>query len=212
MQSDHLRSRLTELAGRSDPYDFLSIVGDYLAVVPDDDQLRATAVSTLVQKQLYGIAAELADGCPPTSPNYGKLKEFAAQFARRPVDRVDWSSTQARFDANLEALAGRGPEKKKLTDSIRRAWTDMPPQLTLHKSADGNLLVRAARSNGQRTWLPAAQDFLGKLEAAPSPDAYKGQFVSPFLLDGVGIGCLIPRLYETTRNTFLEYSPAIFIV
>jgi hypothetical protein len=211
-RNDELRARLLALAGHSDAYLFLNYVGDYLQVVPHDDQIRATAMRLAIDKRLFSVAEELALACPPASPSYQQLQAVAAQFAGRRTDLVDWATTDACLARNLQTLIARGTQGADLAQRIEQAGSDMPPAMTLHKACDGNVLVRAARQNGSRTWLPAAQDFAGNTEAISEEVNFRGDFVPPFLIDGVGIGWLVPRLYTATRHTYLSYSPAIYVV
>ncbi|MBI4579580.1 MAG: hypothetical protein HY718_07760, partial [Planctomycetes bacterium] len=207
-----LRLKLLALADLESPYLFLSVVGEYLAEVPDDDQIRATAMRLALQKRLFSVAEEYARGCPASSPAYDQIRGVAEQFAAHRTDLLDWNTTDACFARNLHALRQRGPDGIAQADEVERAWRNMPPNRTLHRAADGNSLVRASRQDGLRIWIPAAQDFLGAGEAIDENVNFRGEFVSPFLLDGVGIGCLVPRLHAATDCTYLHYSPAIYII
>lgn len=211
-QSDP-RSNLLALVEHGNPYLFLSCVGDYLQVAPHDDQVRAQALRLYTKIGFFSVAEELALACPPSSPVFSQLQEVASRLAVQGKDRVDWSQTDGRFAANLQALRGRSEQDATLAGLIEHAWQhEMPPDIALHLAADGNWQVRCCRSDGQRIWLPSLQDYSGTTEAIANEEAFRGNFVSPFLLDGVGIGCLVPRLWKVTLHTYLTYSAAIYIV
>jgi len=204
----HVRTMLNS----SDPYPFLSVVEDYLAAVPADDQLRAQAVRLLVDKGLFSVAAELAEACPAASPNAEELHGAAKQMARMQADRIDRKETDDWFAVNLEALRARSPQGKALAETVAEAWRTGGGELTAYRANDGNFQVRAVRSDGRRIWVPAALDFTGQLEILGSTEAWKGNLLAPFLVDGVGLGWLVPRLHAATERTFLTYSAALYIV
>lgn len=212
-QQFEARSRLRELAQQQDPHLFLGCAVDYLVDAPDDDPIRAQALRLLVQKGLHSVAEEVALACPPSSPVYTQLQSVAEQFATHRTDRIDWSETNDRFAANLQALRSRGQQAAALADRLDHAWhNEMPPDLTLHRAADGNWQVRCRCSDGRRIWLPALQDFLNVTEAIANAECFRGNFVAPLLLDGVGTGLLVPRLWTATHHTYLTYSAAIYLV
>ena len=206
------RERLMGLAEHPDPYLFLNCVGDYLRALPLDDQVRATAMRLAVHLRLFSVAEEFALACPPSSSSHGALQALAEQFAVRRTDCIEVSTTDACLAKNLQVLAGRGESGARIAEQVEVAAGEMPPELTLLQAGDGNLLARAARRDGQRIWLPAAQDFRGKTEAIAEEVSFRGDFVAPFLVDGVGAGWLVPRLYAATQNTYLSYSPAIYVI
>ncbi len=211
-QVDQLRLKLQEMTQDSDPYPFLSVVEDYLAAVPGDHPMRAAAISGLAKKGLLSVAAELGEACPATCPEAIELRTAAAQLARAPSEVVDWSTTDARFAANLESLRSRGQPGWTLAEDIEQAWREVADDLTLHQANDGNLQVRGTRSDGRRGWIPAALDYAGKIEVSGDAESFKGQLLAPFLLDGVGMGWLLGRLHAATKCTYLSYSPAIYVV
>jgi len=207
-----LRQRAQTMLNSSDPYPFLSVVEDYLAAVPVDDQLRAQAVRFLVDKGLFSVAAELAGACPAESPNAEELHNAAKQLAQTQSDRIDRKESDDRFSVNLEALRARNKQSEALAETVAEAWRVSGGELTAYRANDGNFQVRAVRSDGRRIWVPAALDFAGQLEALGGTEAWKGNLVAPFLVDGVGLGWLVPRLHAATERTFLTYSAALYIV
>jgi len=211
-QIEQLRQQLFTLLNSSDPYPFLSVVEDSLAAVPDDDQIRAQAVRLLTDKGLYQVAAEIAQGCPAESPNARVLHEAASQFAQQRRDLVDPIECDDRMASNLEALRARDARHQALAESIANSWRTGGGDLTLYRANDGNFQVRAVRSDGRRIWVPAVLDFAGQIEMVAKDDESKVNIPAPFLVDGVGLGWLVPRLHAATARTFLTYSAAIFVV
>jgi len=176
------------MARDEDSYPFISVAEDYLAAVPHDDQVRALLVGALVRKGLLSVAAELARGCPQASPNAVELHAAADQLIRSASEKVDWSTTDGRFTANLAGLRSRDGAGEILADQVEQTWQQLAPGLTLYKANDGNVQVRAVKSDGRGLWVPAALDYNGKVEALVDTDGWKGRILSPFLLEGVGIG------------------------
>lgn len=208
-----VRSRLLNMAQESDPYPFISVVEDYLDHAPDDDQIRALAISALVKQRLVDVASDLARACPDASPAAPKLRDAVDRLApQKGLAHRPWSTTDAIFAANLQAMAARGGEGERLAGRLESEWQGLADQVRLFEAADGNLLVRGRRSDGRGIWLPAALDFAGKTEAFANAERLKGQIVAPMLIDGVGIGLLVPRIHSATQHLFLTYGPAIYLV
>ena len=209
---DDVRAHLERLLQAPDPYPFLTVVEDYLAAVPGDDQMRAKAVGLLVKKGLLSVAAELAQGCPADSPNAGELRRAADQLAAAQTDLIDPRTTEDHFAANRAVLRGRGGLHSVLSVELERTWRECGGQISLHRARDGNLLARARRSDGRRIWVPAALDFANQAEVLQGHEAWPGSMLKPFLMEGVGMGWLLPRLHAATKWIYLTYSPALFVV
>ena len=200
------------MARAPDPYPFLSMVEDYLAGNPDDHALRAAAIGALARKGLFTVAVELGRACPGNSPDGLELQSATGQLAQAGSEIVDWSATDERFKANLAALKSRGETGRALAEEMEAVWEGDRVDLTLHQANDGNLLVRGTRSDGRRIWIPAALDYAGTIETIVDAESLRGRLPTPLLLDGVGMGWLVPRLHAATERTYLNYSPAIFVV
>lgn len=207
---DAFRQRLLQLNQQSDLYGFINLVGDYLALVPGDDNMRSAAVEVLTQKGLVSVAAEVAQAWPARSPHARKFRSLGQQLKRGPSDLVDWVTTDDRFAANLAALRGRDEHGRQLADELEQVWHEMVPRLTLHRANDGNVQVATTSSDGRRLWLPLAFDFAGDADALLRSLNWKGKMVEPILMDGAGSGLLIPRLHEASCCTLLNYRPAIY--
>ena len=212
MSVEQLRQHVLQLFQQPDGYPFINAVEDYLAAVPQDDQMRANGVGALARKGLVSVAAELARACPPGSPYAADIRAVGGQLAQVASEVMAWSTTDAQFAANLEALRTRGDRGAELAQELEQVWCQAGPALTLHKANDGNMLVRAATPTGRRVYVPAALDFAGRAELVHGTEAWKGQIIPPLLIDGVGSGLLIPRLHAASQHTFLNYSPALYVV
>lgn len=206
------RVDLLDKAQHADPYPFITEADHYLAAVPDDVQIRAMTVGHLLKKGLIGVAVELIENCPASDPDAEELKKTVQQIRLLPRETRDWATTDRRFQANLDSLRSRGRADASLADELVAVWTQMAGDLTLHQANDGNTLVRGIVSGGPRLWIPAALDFCGKAEVPSEAEKQKNNVLPPILLDGVGIGHLVPQLHACTVGLFLNYKPAIFIV
>jgi len=206
------RRRVLSFLDDDDPYPFLSVVEDYLAAAPGDHAVRATAVRLLIDKGLVSVAAELAGQAPADGPDGAELRRAADRLQQVSSDRIDPARTEPQWRANLEALATRDASGRRLAEAVARAWDEIADEIALHRASDGNFLARTTRSDGRRIWVPAALDFAGKLEVLSDPEAWRNLLVPPILVRGVGMGWLLPRLWEATNRTFLTYSPALHVV
>jgi len=80
--TDQVRPQLVSMAQEPDPYPFLTVVEDYLAAVPQDDQIRASVVGALTRKGLLSVAGEIARACPADSPNGSDMKAAAGPLGK----------------------------------------------------------------------------------------------------------------------------------
>ncbi len=211
MSVDRLRRQILENAGRGDTWAVIGLADAYLACVPDDDQVRATVVNALIAKGLYSVAAEVAGACPLQSPHHAELVSAARQLRRAAADRLDWSEMRPTYDRNLAVLRDGGPEARDLAEQAEHGREEAA-DCEVHRTFDGNLLVRGPRPGGLRVWLTPPLDYRGKLEAVPDPPPWRGRVPKPFLFEGVGTGWLLPRIWAATCGTYLSYSPMVFIV
>lgn len=213
IQIDQFRQNLVTLAETSGPYPFLTLVEDYLDVVPQDDQLRAKAIAHLVEQNLHAVAADLARRCPGTSPSGPEIQRLASGLADYAyVSQIDWAQTDNRFAANLQALRLRSERDARLSERLEQIWVKLARELTPYRAADGNLLVRGVRSDGRGIWIPAALDFDGSAEDPGDTSHFKGKALAPWLLDGVGAGLFIPRLHKATHHLIMDYGPFLYVV
>lgn len=180
--------------------------------MPEDDAIRAAAMSALVQKGLLSIASEVGLAAPGTTANGAELLRAGEQLGRAQRDVIEPATTDARFAANLAALRSRAGMYANLADEVDRAWREACGGITLHRASDGNLLARTSASDGRRVWVPAALDFANSAEALQGQEAWRGRMMLPFLIEGVGGGYLLPRLYEATKDLCVGYSPPIYLV
>src|SRR5687768_12274620 len=116
------RSKLLAMAQQPDVYPFLSLVEDYLAANPADDQIRACAMGAAIQKGLHSVAIQVAEQSPPHSAQAEELRGAAKKLAGLPSDRLSSSVTDECFARNLEALHQREPWGRPLAESIEAHW------------------------------------------------------------------------------------------
>ncbi len=205
------RNHLLNLSRGADVYPFLTVVERYLQIAPSDHPLRAMAVGALVRKGLHSVAGDLAAACPDESPDGRELRRAAAGLRKLPSEILPSTCRRACFEGNLRALRQKGDGGADLADQLQEVWRSLEPGLTLHQASDGNILARLDLG-GRRQWVPAALDFVHVVECLTDAQSWKGSLLSPFLLEGVGTGRLVPIVHEASRCTYLTHSTPMFIV
>jgi len=204
-----LRQKILAMMDPGNPYPFLSVVEDYLAAVPADGPIRGEAVRMLAGKGLVSVAAELARACPASSVEAAELHRMADELARNLADLIGRDEAGAVFVRNLGVLGARDA---RTAASVEQAWQEGGGRLTFHRSTDGNVFVRKEFSGGRRRWVPALLDFSGTIEIVQDAASLKNQVLPPMLVDGVGMGWIVPRLRAATERVFLTYSPTIYVI
>ncbi|MCH7885869.1 MAG: glycosyltransferase family 1 protein [Planctomycetes bacterium] len=192
--------------GRS--YEFLTMAGPYLNLCPDDSYVALMAVREYMKLGLALPAREVFDLCSPVddaSPDYLSVRESLEHIQGAPLP---WSRRTQRFEANLAALERRGIDVTLLRDT----WEQRSAQYQLFRDARGVHQVRRRDSMQRWEWFPMLRDHGAAEAAQPMPDGIKRHTPGPYVFEGVGFGAYLERVYEATKDTFLGFSCALFIV
>jgi hypothetical protein len=188
-------------------YRYLAAALPRLAANPDDDHTRLIAAREYLKLGLLGPARSLlekADEAMSENP------EIAAIMDRLPAaPAVDtWSERTSRFEANLAALAGRD----EIADQIRSEWLAAKANYELHTDAGKVDQVLYRGPGDQPKWLPSLEDHVLTAKTSAPPPDHQENMPGPYLFEGVGLGWFFERIWRTTRETFLGFSPALYIV
>lgn len=202
------RDSLMALSAGADSYRFLSVALAVLEQAAEDAELLIQVVRHYAMLGLGGPALEVAGMLPETVRRELEASGAIRKLEVMPTGHVPWTRLARRFEANLEVLTRRFPELERLA----RDWACGQSGLELYQCRDGNYQVCTRNERGQRTWVPKLLDHKGDAERAPIPGLSVSLTPPPYLLEGVGLGGYFPKLIERTRNCFLNYSPAVYIL
>ncbi len=205
--SDQPAARLTALADGGDSYAYLAAALPYLAEHPTDDHTRLVASREFLRLGLFRPARSLLEQTDRTIQGDPEIARILQQLPVAPsVD--NWAKRAARFEANLAALAGRGDAAQL----IRREWLTAKSFYDLHTDRQNidQVLYRAER--GPAVWLPHLADHPRVAENSPPPPDSTEIMPGPYVFEGIGLGWYFARIWNSTRNTFLGYCPALYVV
>jgi len=188
-------------------YEFLRLAEELLARCDQDVQLRLQAAAQYASLGLLGIARGLAAGLPAAMRAQPDVARMMDQLAAGPTGRVDFAALRPRFERNLRVLDQRGSP----TEPIREAWKQVAPSLELYRCTDGNYQIRLV-AGGSGRWVMGLADHRRTAAEAEIPTDAPDAMPFPYLFEGVGFGWLLQRVHKQTAHTFLNYSPAIYIV
>ncbi|MCG3127204.1 MAG: hypothetical protein CHACPFDD_02062 [Phycisphaerae bacterium] len=182
-----------------DLYGFLAGVESYLAAVPEDAAMRGAAAQVLALLGLSSAARQVWDQAAPGTAVTEELRTALAT----PDARVAWSSVAGQFNANLPAFERR----TGLGETVSDAWRRHARQLQLFRCRDGNYQVL-----GPEGWLPALFPHRQSTDAAALRTQWRGQFVAPIVVAGLGLGNAAHDILSASASTFLTYSAPVCIV
>jgi hypothetical protein len=113
-----------------------------------------------------------------------------------------------QFRRNLEALTSRGIDP----EPIRKAWANAQRRFSLYIDANGIDQVLWQPEHDTPKWLPCLADHPALAQKAPKPHDANLLMPGPYLFEGLDLGYLFERIYTQTRDVFLGYSSALYIV
>ncbi len=200
------RERLMRLLERGEAHAFLTLSDPYVRACPDDHFIRLMMIREYLKVGLVTPARELVD--IPGSDTPEEIAALRNQLAALRSEGIDWSSRTVRFERNLAALAGRGIEVLP----IANAWSAARDRFELFQDRAGNEQVRRRDQAGRWRWIPLLGDHRAIAHRQPLPDDAKSQVPGPYLFEGIDLGWYFERVYEATRDTFLGFSCAMFVV
>ncbi|MCH7839660.1 MAG: glycosyltransferase family 1 protein [Planctomycetes bacterium] len=205
---DAQREQILRLLEAGQTYRFLSAADPYLNGCPGDHPMRLMAVQEYLKLGLVAPAKELLQPASPSVDLPTEFGEIVEQVAALQAVSIPWSDRQKRFEGNLAALAARGID----VGPIRDAWKSKCDGFKLFRDRNGVEQVRMRDPSGRWRWIPFLGDHRAVADAQPLPQDIKTLMPGPYLFEGLDLGWFFRRLYEATRDTFLGYSCALFLV
>ena len=211
---DAHRERMMRLLEGGNSYQFVMMAGAYLEVCPDDHYVRLMAVREYLKLGLVLPARELVEPEPPDSSGAAivnlpaELTTIRGQLAAMHGGAIAWSRFQAQFEANLAALSDRGVDVATIQDG----WAERQSCYQVFRDGHGVDQVRMGDGEGRWRWIPYLGDHRTVADSQPLPDDVGGNMPGPYLFEGIDLGWYFRRVYDATRDTFLGYSCALFVV
>ncbi|UCE60075.1 MAG: hypothetical protein JSU63_21855 [Phycisphaerales bacterium] len=188
-------------------YGFVNAALTHLVDRPEDDDVRLKAAKAFMRLGIGVAARELlegAGGAVREHPEFGQLVESIPEG----LGRQDWCSLKPRFDNNLRILAPRRQD----AESFRARWEEVRGQYELFMDANGVYQVRHRPPGGPAVYLPFLGNHARLAEEAPLPQDIEQLMPGPYLFVGLDLGWYFARVWGRTKDTFLGYSSALYIV
>lgn len=195
------------LAAAGEGYQYLATALPYLAEHPDDDHARLMVSREFLRLGLLRPARSLLEQIDREVRANPEIADILRQLPAGASTDL-WVRRKARFETNLAALQGH----PGIADLIRCEWAAVKDRYELHTDVKKVDQVLFCGDNGRSAWLPNLDDHPRLAESAPPPPDHQELMPGPYLFEGVGLGWFFARLWRTTRDTFLGYSPALYVV
>jgi hypothetical protein len=214
---DTVQEYMQEALAKGLSYEFLTLAEPYLAARPDDAYIRLMAAREFLKLGLLLPARELLDGADGAAETASDLKTVRQAILGIRTQEPSWIPHESRFNINLDALAERGFD----ADTLRLAWERNRDSFQLFQDANGSMQVRrqeepeprrSGRADGRWYWIPSLRNQCQAEATQVLPDDIQTNTPGPYLFEGLGFGGYFERIYEATRDTFLGFSCALFIV
>jgi len=170
--------------------------------------LVSTAIRGYCELGLWGPAGELLPALPACDQDSSAARAVGRMIQSGRTGQLSWKACQGRFRRNLETLLARDGRWA----AVAEAWEQARKRYELYRSRDGNYQVALLDDAGRRRWVPALRDHRAWAARQPLQHDPKTAMPLPYLFEGLGQGHYLRRVHEATRDTFLGYSCALFIV
>lgn len=202
------RDQLLGLAARGESYSFLSLALPVLPQLGHDSQLLLQIIRHYASLGLIRPALDLIEALPAEVQGELSSAGVCAQLARLPDGRLSWERRRERFEANRRVLLARRP---MLSETIEAGLRGLST-LELHEARDGNYQICVFDDRGGRVWLPRLMDHKGASDKLAIPQDPHSLLAAPTLIEGLNFGWFLPRLLNATRNLYLNYSSAVYLL
>ncbi len=205
---DKHRQQMMHWLQSARPYEFLTMAGPYLDVCREDHQVRLLAVQEYLKLGLVQPARELleTDALDPAAAT--ELAPIRSSLAKLTKTDLPWPQHTDQFEANLTVLTDRGID----VTPIRSAWENGTNEFQRFRDNAGLDQIRRRRPSGGWMWIPRLGDHRTVDYARELPEGIGEHMPGPYLFEGLDVGWYFQRVYESTHNTFLGYSCALYVV
>ncbi|HUU83728.1 MAG TPA: hypothetical protein VM243_09510 [Phycisphaerae bacterium] len=194
-------------AAPSTPYDYLPSI---LARIDrgEGDALLPAAIRGYVQLGLYGPARELLDRLDPVALQSPDLAALRQTLTGQHTGQLSWNTCAGRLGRNLDVLVRRDERFA----AIAEAWNAARDAYELYRTTDGNYQLCRRDSQNRRCWLGGLADHKQWAGRQPLQHDQRISMPNPYLLEGLGHGHYFRRVYDTTQDTFLGFSCALYVL
>ncbi len=201
------RTDLLKSLRNGDCYEFINRATTHLLENPGDSYIRLMAIREYLRLNLIEPARELLD-VDACDTGHTELDAMAQQIHRLSGTSIPWTKHTDTFQNNLAALNQSGFRCNRVNES----WNERQTQFQFFKDANGNEQIRRRANHGRWMWYPYFGDHRAQSKRFVLATEPGTIMRSPIVLEGLGLGHVLERVYQETRNTYLGYSCAIFIV
>lgn len=201
------RETLLQLLETGDADGFLSRADAYLQATSDDAYIALMACREYLKLGLTDPARDLLPMIDAVQPSED-LTQFLRSVQALPSSAIEWSTLAENFHRNADALSASGNDAAALRESANA----LDRHCRLFRDALGRLQLRCRTAGQERAWLPALRDHDTADRNQPLPADIRKPMPGPYLFDGIGLGGFFERIARATLDTFLGYSPPLFII
>jgi len=208
LTADEAREKALEHLERGRMDAFLTVASSYLYTAPDDHYVRLMAVREYLKLGLIVPAQELVDYAPFEGEAPDDIRAVRASISALRSAAVPWSTLTARFQANLAAVA----ERRCDVSILRDAWSQRQSRFQLFRDTKGREQIRHRGNDGKWRWMPFLGDPQASGDSIRLPKDSKTPMPGPYVFDGLELGWYLQRIHRATKNTFLGFGCALFVV
>lgn len=201
------REALQQLLDAGDADRFLNRADAYLQTASDDAYIALMACREYLKLGLTDAARDLLPLIHGIQPSQD-LDQFRQSVQALPSGAIGWNALTSNFNRNAEALRAAGNEVAVLKEAERK----LNQRCRLFRDARGRLQLRSRIAGARHAWIPALRDHDAAERNQPLPEDIRQPMPGPYLFDGIGLGGFFERVARATLNTFLGYSPPLFII
>jgi len=205
---DAHRDEMMRSLESGDRYRFLNLALPYIHVCPQDHYVRLMAVRSYLELGLVAPARDLLDSLAATAGAPAELMSVGQSLASVSGGQIPWSQHAERYEENLAALAGRGVD----VAPIREAWNRYQERYQLFSDRNGADQVRVRDDHGEWGWITALENHHAVDDSQPLPPDIQTNMPGPYLFEGLALGRYFERVYKASRDTFLGFGCALFVV
>lgn len=205
---DNPREQMLRCLDAGHAYEFLTVAAPYLHSCPDDAYVRLMVLREYLKLGLITPARELLDSGSTAIPMTADLDAIRLALANATDAPVSWSDHAECFERNLAALTARGID----VATVAEAWSSQKHRYQLFRDNRGCDQVRMRGDDGLWQWIPGLFDHKAIADTQPPPPDIASPTPGPYLFEGLDLGHYFQRIYDATRDTFLGFSCALFVV